>query len=131
MAITSETIAIYAPWGNAQLAFEVGNSTITDDPATGNPVQGVEVLEYLAAITLEAPNWQAQPGVDNTTYSCRGRLLTPTIFDNRITNGSQAEATINGVLGRFELTFDLAMDAFHRQDLRQAFQGTFRVNGGT
>jgi hypothetical protein len=131
MVITSETIATYAPWGNAQLAFEVGNSTITDDPTTGNPVQGVEVLEYLAAITLEAPNWQAQPGVDNTTYSCRGRLLTPTTFDTRITNGSQAEATINGALGRFELTFDLVMDAFHRQDLRQTFQGTFRVNGGT
>ena len=131
MAITTETIATYAPWGNSQLAFEVGNSTITVDPTTGNPIEGVVVLEYLAAITLEAPNWQAQPGVDNTTYSCRGRLLTPTTFDPRITNGSQAEATINGVLGRFELTFDLAMDSFHRQDLRQAFQGTFRVNGGT
>lgn len=131
MSITTETVATYAPWGNAQLAFEVGNSIITDDPTTGNPIEGVVVLEYLAAISLEAPNWQAQSGVDNTTYSCRGRLLTPTTFDDRITNGSQAEATINGVLGRFELTFDLAMDAFHRQELRQAFQGTFRVNGGT
>ncbi|MGA0787459.1 MAG: hypothetical protein ACO3QH_08205 [Ilumatobacteraceae bacterium] len=130
MAIAPETIATYAPWGNAQLAFEVGTTSITDDPETGNPVQGIEVLEYLAAITLDTPNWQPQAGVDNTTYTCRGRLLTPATFDSRITNGSQAEATINGAYGRFELTFDLAMDAFHRRDLRQAFQGTFRVNGG-
>lgn len=128
--ITAETIAAYAPWSNAQLAFEVGTTALSDDPETGNPVQGTEVLDYLASITLDSPNWQGQAGVDNTTYSCRGRLLSPAVFDPRITNGSQALAVINGATGRFELTFDLAMDAFHRRDLRQSFQGTFRLVGG-
>lgn len=128
--ILAETVASYAPWGNAQLVFEVGTNTISDDPETGNPVQGTETLDYLAAITLDAPNWQPQPGVDNTSYSCRGRLLSPSFFDSRITNGSQAQATINGATGRFELTFDLGMDAFHRRDLRQTFLGIFRLIGG-
>ena len=128
--ITSDTIASYAPWGNAQLVFEVGGSTITVDPETGNPVESAETLEYLASITLESPNWQPQSGVDNTVYSCRGRLLSPNVFDNRITNGSQALATVNGAVGRFELTFDLGMEAFNRRDLRQVFQGSFRLIGG-
>ncbi len=130
MAISATTIASYAPWGNAQLAFEVGTGSATTDPATGNATQSTEIVEYLAALTLQAPSWKAEAGMDNTIYSCRGRLLSPAILDPRITNGSQAEAVINGYRGRFELVFDLAMDSYHRQDLRQSIEGTFRVVGG-
>lgn len=130
MAISATTLAAYAPWGNAQLAFEVGTGLATTDPATGNATQSTEIVEYLAALTLQAPSWKAEAGADNTTYSCRGRLLSPAILDPRITNGSQADAVINGYRGRFELVFDLAMDAFHRSDLRQSIEGTFRVVGG-
>jgi hypothetical protein len=130
MAISATTLAAYAPWGNAQLAFEVGTGLATTDPATGNATQSTEIVEYLAALTLQAPSWKAEAGMDNTTYSCRGRLLSPAILDPRITNGSQAEAVINGYRGRFELVFDLAMDSYHRQDLRQSIEGTFRVVGG-
>lgn len=130
MAISATTIAAYAPWGNAQLAFEVGTGFATTDPATGNAIQSTEIVEYLAALTLQAPAWTAESGIDNTTYSCRGRLLSPAILDPRITNGTQAEAVINGYHGRFELVFDLAMDSYHRADLRQSIEGTFRVIGG-
>lgn len=130
MAISATTIASYAPWGNAQLAFEVGTGFATTDPATGNAIQSTEIVEYLAALTLQAPSWKSEAGTDNTTYSCRGRLLSPAILDPRITNGSQAEAVINGYRGRFELVFDLAMDAVHYRDLRQTIEGTFRVIGG-
>ena len=130
MAISVDTIASYAPWGNAQLAFELGVGAFAVDPATGNPVQSTEVVEYLAALTLQAPAWTPENGVDNTTYSCRGRLLSPATLDPRITNGTQAEAVINGYRGRFELVFDLAMDSYHRADLRQSIEGTFRVIGG-
>jgi len=130
MAISATTIASYAPWGNAQLAFEVGTGFATTDPTTGNAIQSTEVVEYLAALTLQAPAWKGEGGVDNTTYSCRGRLLTPATLDPRITNGSQAEAVINGYRGRFELVFDLGMDAAHYRDLRQTIEGTFRVIGG-
>jgi hypothetical protein len=130
MAIKASTIAAYAPWGNAQLAFEVGTGYATTDPNTGNPVQSTEVLEYLAALSLQSPNWKSESGVDMTTYQCRGRLLSPTTLDKRITNGSQAEAVINGYQGRFRLVFDLAMDSVHRRDLRQNIEGVFRVVGG-
>lgn len=130
MPIPASTIRSYAPWGNAQLAFELGTGFATRDPATGNHRQTTEVVEYLAALFLEAPSWEAKPGTDPTAYRCKGRLLTPTVLDPRITNGAQAEALINGAKGRFELVFDLAQDAFHQRDLRQAIQGTFRVIGG-
>jgi hypothetical protein len=130
MAISATTLAAYAPWGNAQLAFEVGTGLATTDPATGNATQSTEIVEYLAALTLQAPTWKPESGTDATTYSCRGRLLSPALLDSRITNGSQAEAVINGYRGRFELVFDLAMDSYHRQDLRQSIEGTFRVVGG-
>lgn len=130
MAISATTIAAYAPWGNAQLAFEVGTGFATTDPATGNATQSTEIVEYLAALTLQDPSWTPEGGADNTTYSCRGRLLSPAILDPRITNGSQAEAVINGYRGRFELVFDLAMKRSGYRDLRQTIEGTFRVIGG-
>lgn len=130
MAISNLTIAQYAPIGNAQLSFEVGTGSLETDPTTGNPVQLLTTLEYLAALTLSSPNWKGQAGVDATTYLCKGRLLSPAVLDPRITNGSQAEALINGYRGRFELTFDLAMDQMAYRDIRQAISGTFRVIGG-
>lgn len=130
MVIPSQVIANYSPMANAQLAFEVGSGVMTTDPSTGNPVQGTIVLEYLAALTLSSPNWQAQGGVDATTYNCTGRLLAPAVLDPRITNGSQAEALINGYRGRFELVFDLSMNRGAFRDIRQSITGTFRVIGG-
>lgn len=130
MPISDATLRSYAPWGNAELAFELETGLATVDPTTGNARQAPEIVEYLAALTLEAPSWKPQPGVDQITYACSGRLLTPAVLDQRITNGTQAEARVNGVKGRFELVFDLAQDAFHRRDLRQLIRGTFTVLGG-
>ena len=130
MAISAATIASYAPWGNAQLAFEVGGNQLSVDPTTGNTIQTSQTVEYLASLNLEAPSWNGQPGADNSSYSCRGRLLSPARLDTRITNGSQAEAIINGYHGRFELVFELSMDSGAYQDIRQSIQGTFRVIGG-
>ena len=133
MTITADEIAAYAPHGNAVLAFELNTQVYSVDPATGNTVvqtANQERVEYLAALDLQRPNWKGEPGVDNTSYSCSGRLLTPAKFDERIVNGSQADATINGYRGRFELTFDLTMDRGHYTDLRQSVEGTFRVIGG-
>lgn len=103
------------------------------DPETGNTVvekKNQERVEYLASLRLQRPNWTGEPGVDNTTYLATGRLLTPAKFDERITNGTQADATINGYRGRFELIWDLTMDKGHYTDIRQSVEGTFRVIGG-
>jgi hypothetical protein len=130
MAVTADTIAGYAPWGNAVLTFEVGAGAATVDPATGNPVQGTQTLEYLASLDLQAPNWKEHEGVDITTYGCSGRVLFPPVLDPRITNGSAAVATINGYKGHFEVIFNLAESRLGYADLRQNIQGTFRVVGG-
>ena len=87
MAIPAATLASYAPWGNAQLAFEVGSGTATTDPATGNPVQTTETLEYLASLSLQAPSWKPESGVDSTVYTCRGRLLSPSTSSRIEVNG--------------------------------------------
>ena len=133
MALISATdIANYAPHGNAVLRFSLPKAWQVD-PVTGNvvsPIKNQEELQYLAAINLTKPNWQGKEGVDNTAYMCTGRLLTPVEFDERITNGSQAQATINGYDGRFELVWDLTADKNHRQDTRTKVEGTFRVIGG-
>ena len=133
MAVPAATIARYAPHGNAQLTFTVNSEAYVVDPATGNTVteaKNTQKIDYLAAINLQQPNWKGEAGVDNTAYICEGRLLTPATLDSRITNGSQADAVINGYRGRFELVFNLAMDKEHYSDLRQTIQGTFRVIGG-
>ena len=130
MAVPAATIADFAPWGNAELAFEIPNGAVSVDPTTGNTVVATETVDYLAHLTMEPSNWKGQTGADASTYSCRGRLLSPVELDRRITNGSQAVATVNGARGRFELVFDLAMVQPHRSDLRQQIQGVFRVVGG-
>lgn len=133
MPITADQIAQYAPHGNAVLGFNLNTQVYSVDPVTGNTVVGTanqERVEYLAALTLQKPQWTGEPGVDNTVYLATGRLLTPAQFDDRIVNGSQADATINGFRGRFELVFDLAMDRGHYTDIRQSVEGTFRVIGG-
>lgn len=130
MAISTSTIASYAPWGNAQLAFEVATGFTTTDPTTGNATQSTEIVEYLAAISFQPPRWTGTSGIDTTTYACEGRLLSPSVLDPRITNGSQAVATINGYRGRFELTYSLNMDQAAYRDIRQSLSGIFRVVGG-
>jgi len=130
MAVNPETIAAYHPWGNAELAFKVETDSGSIDSTTGNYVANTITLEYLAALMLQRPDWKAAPGADQTTYGVTGRLLSPSTLDPRITNGSQAVARINGVIGRLELVFDLQMDQPARPDLRQVIQGTFRVPGG-
>ena len=133
MSVSTATIAQYAPHGNAQLTFTVNKEVYITDPTTGNTITAIkntESIDYLAAVNLQQPQWKGEAGVDNTAYICEGRLLTPATLDTRITNGSQADAVINGYRGRFELIFNLAMDRNHYSDLRQTIQGTFRVIGG-
>lgn len=130
MTIPAATIAAYAPIGNATLAFEVPTGAVTTDPTTGNATTATELVEYLAVLQPAQPFWQAQAGADNTAYSVSGRLLSPAVLDPRITNGSLAEANINGLRGRFELAFTLSMNRGAYGDLRQPISGTFRVVGG-
>lgn len=130
MTISAATIAAYAPVGNATLAFEVPTGTVTTDPTTGNATTATEVVEYLASLQPAQPFWQGQPGADTTAYSVQGRLLSPAVLDPRITNGSQADAVVNGLRGRFELAFALSMNQGAYRDLRQPLVGTFRVVGG-
>jgi hypothetical protein len=133
MPISPEVVAIYAPHGNMQLTFTVtSNLPPTQNANTGNYELDTEELYYLAAAKLESPRWTPGFGVDPTLYMVKGRLLNPAFFDERVTTGIQAEAVVNGVAGRLELTFDLDnfSDPVANNDLRQRFTGQFRVVGG-
>lgn len=130
MSVDATTIANFAPWGNAQLTFTVGTGLTTTDAVTGNKKQSSTELDYLAHIKLSRPDYKSERGIDITTYSCEGRLLSPDALDARITNGSQAVAVINGYNGRFELRYDLSTVKEVYGEIRQAFQGTFYVTGG-
>lgn len=130
MTVAPETVAAFAPWGNAQLTFKVGTGVTTVNASSGNTVPTTEDVSYLATLRLSAPSWTGKSGSDETVYPCSGRLLSPSTLDSRITNGSQAEALINGYLGRFELVFDLAMIRGAYGDIRQSIRGNFRVIGG-
>lgn len=130
MSVPAATLAAYAPWGNAQLTFKVGTSLTAINPETGNVVPVTEDKVYLASLRISGPSWNGRPGSDETVYPCTGRLLSPSTLDSRITNGSQAEAEINGYHGRFELVFDLSMTPGAYRDIRQVISGNFRVVGG-
>lgn len=120
----------YGTLANATLAFEVPGAALTVDPLTGNEVATSQTIEYLAALRLNRGRWEKQVGVDESTFPCTGRLLSPATLDPRIVNGSKAAAVINGRRGRFQLQEDLGVPPSAMPLLRQQINGTFRVTGG-
>lgn len=125
-----EKIDAYAPWSNAVLRFSLGTDVTAIDPDTLNVVETEEIITYVAALQPAPPRSNGSAGANDNRYEVKGRLLSPTFFDVRITNGAQAACTLNGMEGRFEVSFDLAMDSFHRASIRQEIRGTFTVIGG-
>lgn len=120
----------YGTIANATLAFQVAGATLTVDPETGNQVAATETINYLATLRLNRGRWDKQVGVDESTFPCTGRLLSPATLDPRIVSGSKAAAVINGRRGRFELQEDLGAPVATMALLRQQISGTFRVTGG-
>lgn len=130
MPVPAEWIADYYPIGNAVLTFNVGTGLLVTEAATGNAIEAVEEVDYLAAVTLTQGDYTPNVGSDSTAYEVRGKLLRPRELDPRIGNGSTGVATINGVHGRIELVFDAAQNSAYISDIRQTILGTFRVVGG-
>lgn len=120
----------YGNLANASLAFEVAGAALAEDPETGNQVAATETVYYLAALRINRGRWDKQVGVDESTFPCSGRLLSPATLDHRIVSGSKAAAVINGRRGRFELQEDLGAPVGAMALLRQQINGTFRVTGG-
>lgn len=130
MTTTPQPASAYGNLATATLAFEVAGAALAVDPDTGNQVAATEVIHYLAALKLNRSRWEKQVGVDETTFPCTGRLLSPATLDPRIVGGSKAVAVINGRHGRFELQEDLGAPLGAMPLLRQQINGTFRVTGG-
>jgi hypothetical protein len=130
MTTTPQPASAYGNLANATLAFEVAGAVLTVDADTGNQVAATEVINYLAALRINRSRWEKQVGVDESTFPCTGRLLSPATLDPRIVSGSKAVAKINGRLGRFELQEDLGAPLGAMPLLRQQINGTFRVTGG-
>lgn len=127
---TPQPATAYGNLATATLAFDVAGAALTVDPETGNQVAATETLHYLAALRLNRGRWEKQVGVDESTFPCTGRLLSPATLDPRIVSGSKAAAVINGRRGRFELQEDLGAPVGAMPLLRQQINGTFRVTGG-
>jgi hypothetical protein len=127
---TPQPASAYGNIANATLAFEVAGATLTVEPETGNQVAATEVINYLATLRLNRSRWEKQVGVDESTFPCTGRLLSPATLDPRIVSGSKASAVINGRRGRFELQENLDAHLGGIPLLRQQINGTFRVTGG-
>ena len=130
MPIPPLPVSNYGTHGNAVLVFEVSGLATVDDPVTGNPVPIPERLTYLAALKVQRPNWQGQPGVDMAVFNCSGRLLEPPTLDPRLVSGSQADATINGAKGTFDLLASISVNRAGLAATRQPIEGSFRVVGG-
>lgn len=130
MTATPQPASAYGNLANASLAFEVAGAVLTVDVETGNEVAATEVINYLAALRINRSRWEKQVGVDESTFPCTGRLLSPATLDPRIVSGSKAVAVINGRRGRFELQEDLGAPLGALPLLRQQVNGTFRVTGG-
>ena len=129
MTSTPQPASAYGNIANAALAFEVAGATLTVEPETGNQVAATEVINYLATLRLNRSRWEKQVGVDESTFPCTGRLLSPATLDPRIVSGSKASAVINGRRGRFELQENLDAHLGGIPLLRQQINGTFRVIG--
>jgi hypothetical protein len=130
MTATPQPASAYGNLANATLAFEVAGAVLTVDADTGNQVAATEEVNYLAALRINRSRWEKQVGVDESTFPCTGRLLSPATLDPRIVSGSKAVAVINGRRGRFELQEDLGAPLGAMPLLRQQINGTFRVTGG-
>ena len=130
MPTTPQPASAYGNIANASLAFEVAGAVLTVDADTGNQVAATEAIDYLAALRINRSRWEKQVGVDESTFPCTGRLLSPATLDPRIVSGSKAVAVINGRRGRFELQEDLGAPVGAMPLLRQQINGTFRVTGG-
>jgi hypothetical protein len=71
---------------NAIIYFERGNGIVSFDPDTGNPIEGIEVIEVRASIKqrkLFFEQTQQQVGKDTEIKSVEGTLVKPSVIGLR------------------------------------------------
>ena len=119
----------YSPFDNAELTFQVYGS-FSLDPTTGNAVQNFLPETYICNIQLEGAFEEQNQGVNKVSTSCSGKLLSPSIFSEKISIGMEAAATINGVEGTVRI-LDLGTNIlpFARKTQFQSFSGVFEQVG--
>ena len=119
-----------APFETTTLVFQVPGTYATD-PDTGNWVATTTSESYTAALRDKAmPDYMVQPGVDATTVYLEGTLITPMVWSERIKPGMIAQATWQGLVGRFELYPNVKLLPSYEKILRQPVRGLFRMIGG-
>ncbi len=119
----------FAPFDNSSLDFAV-YSSYAIDPQTGNRVPVNTTETYAANVQLQPVQLSSDPGIDQSDMSCKGRLLSPTVFSTKVKVGSIATCTVNGISGTLRLT-DLGSNTltYARSTLHQEFTGVFEQNG--
>lgn len=119
----------FSPYDNASLTFKV-YSKYAVDPNTGNRVAVTQEEKYDANIQLQLSRQDQKPGIDENDINCTGRLLSPATFSSKVSVGSVAECTVNGLVGKLRIT-DLGSNTltYARSILFQEFTGIFEQIG--
>ena len=119
----------YSPYDNAQLSFSV-YSSFTLDPSTGNRLQNTVNENYSCSVQLSDKFSENKEGINEIETRCKGKLLAPAVFSEKIKVGMVAEATINGVSGKLRL-LDMGSNTlvFARASQFQDFSGIFEQTG--
>jgi hypothetical protein len=91
---------------NAQLTFQVGTGTITHDLDTGNPIESTTPLNVSCKLDQKKEPYQdparTQPQNLPGIYM-EGYAIDPAIIPTTVARDAVAQATINGLTGRFYL----------------------------
>ena len=119
----------YSPFDNTTLVFKV-YSSYTTDKSTGNFIQNSVDETYTCNVQLSGTFSESKEGVNETEFRCTGKLLSPATFSAKIKTGMYADATINGVTGRFRIV-DLGTNVlpYARATQFQSFSGVFEQAG--
>ena len=119
----------YSPFDNATLIFQVYGSFSTD-PLTGNRVQNNTSETYLCNVQLSGAFSENKEGINEVATACSGKLLSPATFSSKVKVGMEADATVNGAIGKIRIS-DLGTNVlpYARATQFQSFRGEFEQTG--
>ncbi len=99
---------------NATLTFQVGSGTISYDAETGNPIESTTTITVSAKLDqTKEPNFdpaRTQPRNLPGIYM-EGYAIDPAIIPTTVARDAVAQATINGLTGKFHLVSKMQLAA--------------------
>ena len=124
------TITGFEPFANATLSFSTSGNTTSVDSETGNVIPIVVTTTYTAYLSQKKlPTYLAEDGIDSTAIYLEGQLISPWSEGARLFPNSVAEATFQGVAGKFELLPQEKLIPRYKSWLGTPIRGIFKAYG--